>query len=121
VSAPEAGKFQLDDFASELTGPAGRQVGTALLLENDRVRIWEIRLAPGERAPFHTHATTYFFVCVDGGRARSRFPTGDYVDLDYAPGFTWFTEPSEATPDVHDLENIGETTLRFTTVELLDR
>lgn len=26
-------------------------VGTKLLLENDRVRVWEIRLAPGGRLP----------------------------------------------------------------------
>ena len=31
------------------------RVGTRLLSETDRVRVWEIRLAPGERIGFHRH------------------------------------------------------------------
>jgi len=119
MAEPESGKFDVDDFAAELRGEPNRVVGTTVLLENDRVRVWEIRLAPGERAPFHQHTTTYFFVCVDPGRARSRFPNGSYVDLDYTAGLTWFSEHSETEPEIHDLENVGETILRFTTVELL--
>src|SRR5207244_10716998 len=119
MAEPESGTFDVGDFAAELRGETNRVVGTTLLLENDRVRVWEIRLAPGERAPFHWHTTTYFFVCVDPGRARSRFPNGSYVDLDYAAGVTWFSEHSEAEPEIHDLENVGETVLRFTTIELL--
>ena len=35
--------------ANQLNG----RVGTRLLSETDRVRVWEIRLAPGERIGFH--------------------------------------------------------------------
>jgi hypothetical protein len=31
--------------------PTNRQVGTTLLFSNDRVNVWEILLAPGERVP----------------------------------------------------------------------
>jgi hypothetical protein len=119
MSEPVTGSFDPAEFTAELDGEPNVDVGTRILLSNDRVRIWEIVLAPGERAPFHHHTTTYFFVCVDAGRARSRFPNGSYIDLDYEVGFTWFTEISEDAREVHDLENIGDTTLRFTTVELL--
>lgn len=115
----QAGTFDVEHYASELEGEPNTAVGTRLLLENDRVRIWELSLEPGERAPFHWHEHTYFFVCVEAGRARSRFPSGDFVDLDYEVGGTWFSDHSDAYPEVHDLENLGTTTIRFTTVELL--
>jgi beta-alanine degradation protein BauB len=40
------------------------QVGTRLLSETDRVRVWEIRLAPGERIGFHRHVLDYFWTAV---------------------------------------------------------
>src|SRR5438093_7774505 len=115
----EHGTFYIADFAVELQGEQNRNVGTKLLLENARVRVWEIRLEPGERAPFHWHLTPYYFVCVEAGRSRSRFPNGFYIDDDSDVGDTVFLDTKPGEPHVHDLENIGPTTLRFTTVELL--
>ena len=115
----EATTFDISDYASELSdAEANREVGTRLLLENDRVRIWDLDLGPGERVPFHCHATPYFFVCVDAGRAISRFRDGNAMTMDYSEGDTWFDEVQHG-PEVHDLENVGDTRLRFTTVELL--
>jgi|SRR5437588_7162575 len=113
------GTFDTAEYADELgAAPENREVATKLLLENDRVRIWELDLMPGQRAPFHCHAVPYFFVCVDGGRSVSRFPNGTSVEMDYAAGDTWFDELGDG-PEIHDLENVGTTRLRFTTVELL--
>jgi quercetin dioxygenase-like cupin family protein len=115
----EATTFDLKDYESELNdAETNREVGTRLLLENDRVRIWDLDLAPGERVPFHCHATPYFFVCVDEGRGLSRFPDGNAMTIDYREGDTWFDEVQHGS-EVHDLENVGDTRLRFTTVELL--
>ncbi len=119
MTDPAHGTFDIADFAAELHGEQNPTVGTTLLLENERVRVWEIRLEPGERTPFHWHTTPYFFVCVEAGRSRSRFPNGFYVDDDSEVGDTVFLDLSPDEPHVHDLENIGSTTLRFTTVELL--
>src|SRR4051794_23899029 len=108
------------EFADELDGAAdNHQIATTMLFENDRVRIWELALVPGERAPFHCHALPYFFVCVDGGQALSRFANGTTVAMEYKVGDTWFDEMA-GEPEVHDLENVGSTPLRFTTVELLE-
>ena len=119
MAEPETGTFDVTEFENELAGRPNVDVGTRLLLSNDRVHVWEIVLAPGERAPFHLHRTPYFFVCVEAGRSRSRFPNGHYVDDDSEVGDTVFLDVSPDEPHVHDLENIGDTTLRFTTVELL--
>ena len=119
MAEPAHGTFDPADFAGELRAEQNRGVGTRLLLENERIRVWEIRLEPGQRAPFHWHTTPYLFVCVEAGRSRSRFPNGFYIDDDSEVGDTVFLDITPDEPHVHDLENIGSTTLRFTTVELL--
>ena len=46
-------------------------VGSTLLSEDDKVRVWIIRLAPGERIGFHRHVLDYFWTSVTGGRGAS--------------------------------------------------
>ena len=113
------GTFDVGTFASELDGPPNHDVGTRLLFSNDRVKVWEIVLAPGQRAPFHWHEHPYFFVGATNGRVRTRFPNGFYVDGDAEAGEFSYMEHSGSDPGVHDLENIGDTPIRYTTVELL--
>jgi hypothetical protein len=89
------------------------QVGTRLLSETDRVRVWEIRLPPGERIGFHWTAVT-------PGRARSHRQDGSVVEATYAAGDTRHYVYSRDEYNIHDLENVGDTDLWFTTVEFLD-
>ena len=115
----ESGTFDVAEFSRDLESAPNYNVGTKLLFENHRVKVWEIALKPGERAPFHRHMHTYFYVCVDPGRVRTRFPNGYYVEGDEDAGNVAFMEHSPDNPGIHDLENTGETTIRYTTVELL--
>src|SRR5271170_3634686 len=64
------------------------RVGTRLLSETDRVRVWEIRLAPGERIGFHRHVLDYFWTAVSGGRGRQHIHDGTTVEYTYQPGET---------------------------------
>jgi len=48
-------------------------VATRLLLENDRVRIWEMDLAPGERSATHRHDCDYILVQLTGDRIAAEF------------------------------------------------
>src|SRR6516164_7341985 len=48
-------------------------VGTKLLLENDRVAIWELRLAPGEKERVHEHKRDYVMVQISGDRIAADF------------------------------------------------
>ena len=43
-------------------------VATRLLFENERVRIWEMDLAPGERSATHRHDLDSVLVQIDGDR-----------------------------------------------------
>ena len=95
-------------------------VGTKLLSETDRVRVWEIRLRPGERLAFHRHVLDYFWTAVTPGRARSHLHEGTTVETTYHAGETQHSKYGDGEYKVHDLENIGDTELIFTTVEFLD-
>lgn len=117
----ETGTFDPSDYAEELAAaPGNLAVGTTLWFENDRVRVWEVRLEPGERGPFHAHTRNYFWTVVDPGVGLQRFADGTYTVREYRLGDTKFLEHTPEAPLVHDLENVGDTLLRFVTVELLD-
>ena len=100
----------------------GRQngrVGNRLVSETEQVRVWLIALEPGERLPFHTHVNDYFWTATSPGQARSRYADGRVADMTYAEGDTRHFAFGPGESMTHDLENIGDTVLRFTTVEFL--
>jgi quercetin dioxygenase-like cupin family protein len=41
-------------------------VGTKLIFENERVRVWEFTLQPGEAIGAHKHELDYFFYPIEG-------------------------------------------------------
>ena len=45
-------------------GPVGQEI----VYENDRVRVWHIRLEPGERQPLHRHDHPYLVVAIEGAK-----------------------------------------------------
>jgi hypothetical protein len=94
-------------------------VGMRLLSENDRVRVWDIRLKPGERIGFHRHVLDYFWTAITPGRARSHQQDGSTVETDYYAGETRHETYGPGECKIHDLENIGNAELIFTTVEFL--
>lgn len=67
-------------------------VGTRVLLDNERVRIWQLELAPGERSATHRHELDYILVQIEGDRiaAQPEPDTAgayrDYIEADVVPG-----------------------------------
>jgi hypothetical protein len=67
-------------------------VATRLLYENERVRIWEMDLAPGARSATHRHDLDYLLVQIEGDRiaAEPEPDSGgayrDYIEADVVPG-----------------------------------
>jgi quercetin dioxygenase-like cupin family protein len=94
-----------------------RQVGSRVVSETDTLRIWNLVLQPGERAPFHRHEETYFWTILGEGKSRSHYDDGTVKDTDYEAGDTKHFDLRGGDFFVHDLENIGDTTLTFVTVE----
>ena len=95
-------------------------VGTRLLSESKRVRVWIIRLAPGERIGFHRHVLDYFWTSVTGGRGRQYVHDGSTVEYTYRPGETRHETYGLGEFKVHDLENLGDNEMVFMTIEFLD-
>lgn len=85
------------------------------LFENNEVRIWQIVLAPNERLPFRKHLNAYSCNCLTDGLLLSRNINGAVDLLRFERGETYFRECEEEA--VHDLENIGEHTVKVTIVE----
>jgi hypothetical protein len=95
-------------------------VGTELVSETDRVRVWSLRLAPGQRIGFHRHVLDYFWTVLSDGVARSQYGDGRSVETSYRSGDTRHMTFAFGQSMTHDLENIGHTELIFTTVEFLE-
>lgn len=107
-----------DALIAEAAGAAKNgRVGSVLVSETEEYRVWLIEIAPGGRLAFHTHVLNYFWVATSAGRARSRRPDGQVVERDYAVGETQHMRFGPGESMTHDLENIGESVLTFTTVE----
>ncbi|WP_415973886.1 hypothetical protein [Rhodococcus sp. 077-4] len=96
------------------------QVGSTLLSENDRVRVWEIRLAPGQRWHAHRHVLDYFWTAVNAGTSRQHTFDGTTRDVSYTAGETRHFHFGTGEYLLHDIENVGPSELIFTTVEHLD-
>ena len=95
-------------------------VGSRLLFETNRVRVWEIRLAPGERLHAHRHVLDYFWIASNVGQGRQHTSDGTTRDVSYSPGDSKYFTFDRGEYLLHDLNNIGDTELVFTTVEHLD-
>jgi quercetin dioxygenase-like cupin family protein len=95
-------------------------VGTRLLSESERVRVWIIRLGPRERIGFHRHVLDYFWTSVTGGRGCQHVHDGSTVEYTYQPGETRHETYGPGEFKVHDLENLGDKEMVFMTIEFLD-
>jgi quercetin dioxygenase-like cupin family protein len=118
----ETGAFALDaplqaEFEKNAFNPC---VGSILLSQSDRARVWYIRLEPGERIGFHRHVLDYFWTALSAGRARSHINGGPPREASYFAGQTSHMRFGPGEFMLHDLHNIGDTPLVFVTVEHLE-
>lgn len=95
-------------------------VGSVLVSETDRVRVWHLHLPAGARCGFHRHVLDYFWTAHNPGRARGYYDDGRIVDVEHHAGETKHFTFGTGEYFVHSVENIGDTDLLFTTVEFLD-
>lgn len=101
-----------------LKGFGNDQIGTALVLEDGGLRVWHLRLAPGETMAAHCHDRPYLWTVLTPGKAISRYDDGRVVKVVYRAGDTcYFRDLGQKDTFVHDLTNTGDTELIFVTIE----
>ena len=104
---------------------SGRVLGdiaTRLLMENDRVKIWEMDLAPGEESAVHEHTMDYILVLLEGDRIAgvpepdSAGPYNEYIEAEVEPGNYYYIEKG----GIETARNIGQKRYREIAIELKD-
>jgi beta-alanine degradation protein BauB len=95
-------------------------IATRVLLENDRVKIWEMDLAPGEESDIHEHTMDYILVVLEGDKIAG-VPQDDsaglyneYVEVDVEPGQHFYIEKG----GIETARNIGKKRYREIAIEL---
>ena len=92
-------------------------VGTELLFENERVRVWDLCLSSGERIETHRHECDYLYVVIGDGQLQTEFPDGTSdPPRQMRDGDVRF-RPVEGEA-VHAARNVGATPWRNIVVEL---
>ena len=90
-------------------------IGTDLIYEDERIRVWRIDLAPGEVADFHTHELDYTTVVVEGDVVERPNGDGTTDRIGVKPGqlMRWYDGTRK-----HGLKNAGEKPFRNVIVEI---
>jgi hypothetical protein len=97
-------------------------VGTKLLFENDRVKVWEMSLDPGEESAVHRHELDYVMVQVGGDRMAgvsepdSEGPYPGYIEGEVSRGNVL----SATRGGVETARNVGKEPFYEIIVELKD-
>jgi hypothetical protein len=67
-------------------------IGSRVVYEDDRVRVWQLRLAPGERSAVHRHDLDHLLIQIQGDRIAvepepdTASPFTEYLEADVVPG-----------------------------------
>ncbi|MEU2613594.1 cupin [Micromonospora sp. NPDC007271] len=101
----------MTEIAADLgLGPVGQEI----VYENDKVRVWHIRLEPGERQPLHRHDHPDLVAAVQGTKNVVQTIDGTTIDADEPTGGVVHHDPGA----VHMLTNVGDTAYLARLVEL---
>lgn len=73
------------------------------LLENDRVRVMEVRLKPGQAAPMHNHPNDHVVIVKKDAKLKLSFPDGKDAVIDLKAGQALWLEAG-----AHQTENVGD-------------
>jgi quercetin dioxygenase-like cupin family protein len=83
-----------------------------VLFENERVRLLDVRMNPGEESAQHSHPN-YLLHALQGGKVKLTDASGQSAEVDIQAGDTMWREAEE-----HSARNVGTTELHALFVEL---
>ena len=78
--------------------------GYNLIMENEKVRVMEMKLKPGEKSPMHNHPNDHVVYVFNNAKFKLSFPDGNNSEFELKAGQALWIK---AGP--HETENIGTT------------
>lgn len=99
-------------------------IASNIVFENERVRIWDMRLEPGEKSDLHRHDLDYVMIQISGDKMAANFepdsggPWGayGYVEGAVTPGNVLWAERG----GIETAVNVGDKPFYEIVVELKD-
>ena len=102
----------LSAVVATIHGAGGQSGALSVRFENDRVRVLELRLKPGEREGMHTHPAYVLYALTDY-RVKNTSVDGTVRVFERKRGDVFWGEPV-----THGGENVGDTEVHALIVEL---
>lgn len=87
--------------------------GYTLLFENDRLRVMELQLEPGQISPMHYHPNDHAVFILNDAKLKLSLPDGDSAEYKLKSGKILWIEAGS-----HETENIGNTVARNIVTEV---
>lgn len=97
-------------FAQDLAVTAGKNA--KVVLDNDKVRVIELQMAPGQSTGMHSHGDNVV-VFLTGGAATQTMADGSTRTMNRKPGEVVWSDPV-----THDTKNTGKATVHTLIIEL---
>jgi len=111
-------KEQLPDPLDPLIAAPGFH---KLVVENEKVRVLDVQVKPGEFEPLHKHPQSVI-VILQGGKVRFGLPDGSNQEVSFsATADSGEQQPPQVFwtgPEIHSVKNIGNTAVRLIRVEI---
>ncbi|TDW24267.1 cytoplasmic protein [Kribbella kalugense] len=82
------------------------------VFENERIRLLQSRLTPGDTTPMHSHPDIVVYN-LETGRLRFHTASGETEEVELPVGTAWWHDAAE-----HATENVGTTVIRSLIFEL---
>ncbi|MDG2304738.1 MAG: hypothetical protein P8R42_08790 [Candidatus Binatia bacterium] len=104
-------------------------VGSSVIFEDDKIKVWEFYLKPGEQTPVHTHEHDYVFYVINGSSldvldANDKFlttfdlPEGTVLPLRLDDNeLVVVNDESQRIPATHSARNAGPRLYREILIE----
>jgi beta-alanine degradation protein BauB len=89
-------------------------IGTEVIFENDQVRVWDMRVAPGGKKAWHHHTMDYVIINISGGKIELENVDGRTIIADDKAGGVIWNDAGQK----HELRNLSGKPYQNILVEL---
>ena len=101
--------------------PVSKEPRHHVVFENDKVRLLNVLLPPGDTTQYHLHSTPSVFICFTKTNTTSQLIHKEPVEGVSSAGSIWFENLKEPHTKIHRVWNKDSTTFHVMDVELLSK